>query len=58
MWARCTYEGDMLSVILTVPRVTSQVLRFFYSPETKKSKYLENGTLIFYQIKKFIYMSK
>ena len=38
MWARCNYEGDMLSVILTV----FEVFRF-----RKNSKYLENGTLNF-----------
>ena len=36
-----------------MPMVTSQILKFVDFTKTQKSRYLENETLLFLQIKKF-----
>ena len=37
-----------------MPMMTSQILKSVYFAKTQKSSYLENETLLFLQIKKFI----
>ena len=39
---------------VAMPMMTSQILKFEDFRETKKSSYLENKTLFFLQIKKFM----
>ena len=38
---------------VAIPMMTSQISKFVYLTKTQKSRYLENETVLFLQIKKF-----
>ena len=52
-----TQDSKEISISVTnvaMPMMTSQILKSVYFTKTQKSSYLENETLLFLQIKKFI----